>query len=315
VKVGELTRSELAQRLGKRGLYLRTGPFVYCVRSRLPRVAQGVAELYGDFPLPEDERFADFHLRIARPRGLRRYIAPLASVAISGAGRFDPFPRSTVYPYFEWGLNWCVYNLATQYLVLHAATLERNGRAIMLIGPSGSGKSTLCASLALSGWRLLSDEFALFSLEDGLLSGLARPISLKNQSIELIARRFPDSRLGSPSGTLLKGTVAHVRPSPESVERVDQRAVPGWFVFVKYEPDSPAHLTPSRKGMAMMRIASYAFNYGILGRQGFETLGSAIQQCECYHLRYSELDEVIPLLDEMTAGNRQPAAQSEVSTS
>ena len=65
----------------------------------------------------------------------------------------------------EWGLNWCVAGHAHQYLMLHAAALERNGRAVILPGDPGAGKSTLTAALMLSGWRLLSDEITLVDRE------------------------------------------------------------------------------------------------------------------------------------------------------
>ena len=50
---------------------------------------------------------------------------------------------------------------ATTVFVIHAAVIERAGRALILSGPPGSGKSTLCAALVARGWRLLSDELAL----------------------------------------------------------------------------------------------------------------------------------------------------------
>ena len=79
----------------------------------------------------------------------------------------------------EAGLNWCIGNLAHQYLVIHSATLERGGRALLMPAPPGSGKSTLCAALITRGWRLLSDEFALVDPATGLLVPVPRPVALK----------------------------------------------------------------------------------------------------------------------------------------
>lgn len=301
MNVGELASSELRDRLRRGRLYLRTGPFVYRITTELPKVAAGFAHLYEDFPLEANESFADFHVRLSRCRGPRRWFAPLAQFKVGGGGTFEPFPLYSVYAYFEWGLNWCVYNLAHQYLVLHAATLERNGRAVMLVGASGSGKSTLCAALAMSGWRLLSDEFALISPQRLDLTALPRPISLKNDSVEIIRNRFPDATVGEPSGTERKGVIAHVKPARESVERAAESAEPACFIFLKYERDAGADLTLSRKGMATMRIAHQAFNYGILGATGFRTLTQVIDRCDCFHLRYGQLDAALELLGELPA--------------
>src|SRR3546814_15972535 len=84
----------------------------------------------------------------------------------------------------EWGLNWCIGAHGHQFLIIHAAVIERNGLAAILPGAPGSGKSTLTACLVHNGWRLLSDEMALVSLQDGGLTALARPISLKNRRSE-----------------------------------------------------------------------------------------------------------------------------------
>jgi hypothetical protein len=50
-------------------------------------------------------------------------------------------------------------------LWLHAAAVERNGRALLIAGPSGQGKSTLSTKLCERGWRLLSDDIAPTSME------------------------------------------------------------------------------------------------------------------------------------------------------
>jgi predicted ATPase len=47
--------------------------------------------------------------------------------------------------------------------MLHAAVVEKNGKALILPALPGSGKSTLSAALAMNGWRFLSDEFTMIS--------------------------------------------------------------------------------------------------------------------------------------------------------
>lgn len=45
-------------------------------------------------------------------------------------------------------------------LWIHAAAVERDGKALLLVGPSGQGKSTFSTRLCERGWRLLSDDAA-----------------------------------------------------------------------------------------------------------------------------------------------------------
>ena len=43
----------------------------------------------------------------------------------------------------------------------------------------------------VSGWRLLSDEMTLLSTSDGQIYPVPRPISLKNESIDVIQKLSP----------------------------------------------------------------------------------------------------------------------------
>jgi hypothetical protein len=45
-------------------------------------------------------------------------------------------------------------------LWLHAATVERHGKALVVAGPSGEGKSTLSTRLCEKGWTFMSDDIA-----------------------------------------------------------------------------------------------------------------------------------------------------------
>ena len=87
-------------------------------------------------------------------------------------------------------------------------------------GDPGAGKSTLTAALMLSGWRLLSDEIALVDRDDGLLRRLARPVSLKNASIDIIREHDTRAVFGDMAHDTHKGTVAHLEPT-----RRERRAV------------------------------------------------------------------------------------------
>jgi HprK-related kinase A len=198
-------------------------------------------------------------------------------------------------PMLEWSINWCAATRANQYVMIHAAVLERDGRALVLPGVTGAGKSTLCAGLALRGWRLFSDEFALIRPGDGALEPWPRPISLKNASIDVIRRWAPDAHLSTPVPNTNKGTVAHVRPPADSVRRAIQPALPGWLVFPAFEAGAAPALTRLPKARAFFRLADCSFNYESLGIRGFRTLSRMIDTCDTYEFRYSRLDDALRL--------------------
>ncbi|MET0961393.1 MAG: HprK-related kinase A [Noviherbaspirillum sp.] len=305
MKISALSPAELRRRLRSPGLYFRTGVFTACLRTRLEEVASTFALLYGDYPLV-DGPYADFHLELAPPRGLRRWIRPQVAFHFDGEAPFKPLPRNQAFAMFEWGLNWCVSSLANHYLIIHAAVIEKNGRAAILPAPPGSGKSTLCAVLIRHGWRLLSDELALVRRSDFRLMPLPRPVSLKNASIDVMKRHAPDAVFSPSVSDTVKGTVAQMKAPAASIARADETALPGWVVFPRYEGGTPLTLTPVPRTRAFMRVADNAFNYAQLGAEAFEALAGVIAQSDCYDFRYSDIDEAVAAFEQLSMQGGPP---------
>src|SRR3546814_4669908 len=76
---------------------------------------------------------------------------------------------------------------------------------------------------------------ALVSLQYGGLTALARPISLKNRSIDLIADIIPNAALSARSEDTVKGAVALLKPPTTCVERVAEPARPAWVIFPTFK--------------------------------------------------------------------------------
>jgi HprK-related kinase A len=295
--VSDLSPRSLRQRLHGTGLRLRTGPVVAEIRSRLRVVADGLFLHYAEHAIEASTAFVDFHVSVQRPRGPRHWIAPQAVFRFDGMASFAPLPVHQGFPMLEWGLNWCVSNHCHQFLVIHAAVLERGGRALLLPAPSGSGKSTLCAGLSFHGWRLLSDELALIDPERGFITPLPRPVSLKNESIHTIRSFVPQAIFGSMVSHTVKGTVAYVTPPKEAVMRSDEAAVPAWIVFPQFSRGAKTILEPLPKARAFMSLIECAFNYNVHGRQGFAALTRLIDTVDCYSFSYSCLKDAVEVFD------------------
>jgi HprK-related kinase A len=287
--IADLPLRSLADRLAGPGLRLRTGPVVTEIRSGMPAIAESIGLLYADHPVEEADAFADFHVSLHQ----RRWWKPQVRFRFEDSLPFHPLPAEQAFAMLEWGLNWCISQHCHQYLLVHAAVVERDGRALALPGPTGSGKSTLCAGLVSRGWRLLSDELMLIDPADGEIVPLPRPIGLKNGGIEAIRRFDPAAVIGRTAHDTLKGAVSHLKAPAESVRAAGKRAVPGWVVFPRYDPGAQSALQSVRKGQAFMRLADCAFNYHLHGRLGFEVLADLVQACACYELAYADLDEAV----------------------
>lgn len=180
-----ITAESFSQKLEATGLPLRIGPYIYNIQSNVPTVAAGIQSLYADFPLAETEEFIDYHVAI-QSNGLLQRIKGQADFLFDYKTPFDVIPTGQAFAFLEWGMNWCVSLHTNEYLKLHAAAVARNGAAIIMPGVPGAGKSTLCAALGLNGWRILSDEHAMIPPGSTEIIPLCRPVSLKNESIEIV---------------------------------------------------------------------------------------------------------------------------------
>ena len=291
--------AELQCALAGAGACFQLGPFVVEVSTDIPAVAEGLYRFYAEYPRAGEDGFADFHVRLSRVQGLRRWYRPQVEFSIDGRHPFRPMMLEHAFPMFEWTLNWCVANYAHQYLMFHSAVVERNGVAAILTAPSGSGKSTLCAALINRGWRLFSDELALIALSDGQLDPFPRPVSLKNNSIDIIRSYASDALFGPLTHDTRKGTVGHMKAPSDSITRAAERARPGWLIFPRYVAGAEPVMAPLKKSAAAFAMIENSFNYHVLGQIGFETLADLVAHSRCFQFTYSRLDDAIAAFDEL----------------
>ena len=303
MKVAQLSQDELARLLRRGEFLLELPPFVARVRSDVPSLVRDIADMYGEFAVSASDAFADFSVEVSLEPGLRRWYKPQARFYYDDLPSFAPLPAQQAFPMIEWGLNWCVAAHAHQYLTIHAAVIERDGRAAVLPAPPGSGKSTLCAGLIQRGWRLLSDELALLDMDTGLIHGMARPVSLKNASIAAIRAFAPEAVMTSPVPDTAKGTVSLLQPPATSVRRVREPTRAAWVVLPTYEAGAAAVFSPHGKERTFMTLAEQSFNYDMHGAQGFEAMGRLVEQCECLRFNYGRLEDAAEAFERLaTAG-------------
>lgn len=295
-------RADWSRLLAGAGLSLRAGPFVYRLRSSVAALVEPLSLLYEGFPQPAAGEFHDFDVELIASQGLRRWLRPQVRFRFDGGEAFEPLPQAHAFPLLEWAMNWCVSTHVHHFLLIHAAVVERGGRAAILPAPPGSGKSTLCAALVHRGWRLLSDEIALIALDGSTIHAIARPVSLKNRSIEVIRAFEPAAVFNTPVPNTSKGTIAHMRPLAEHVRRVGETARPAWIVFPRWEQGATAQLTRREPADTAVALARNSFNYGALGQRGFETLAGVASGCEAFDFVYGQLDDAMATFDSLAAG-------------
>ena len=302
MRIADLGRSELRERLQSRGVRLDFGAASARVSSDSSAFDEAFAFVYQAFEVAPAESFSDLTVRLRHARGLRRFLQPQVELIADGQSIAAPFPADTHLPLLEWGMNYLLAQRLGFHLLLHAGVVETGGRAVILPAMPGSGKSTLTAALANRGFRLLSDEFGVVRFSDGQLLPLLRPVALKNESIDVIAKFAPQARIGPRFPKTRKGTVAHMAPDEHSIARRHEPARPALIVFPRYDPSVDCVVEPEKRSRAFTRLSVNSFNYEMLGPQAFDAVARLIESCAVYRLAYRDLDRAIAAIRELMAG-------------
>jgi HprK-related kinase A len=300
---GDLSIEQFSSRISTAGLGFDIGPFRVHIRAMVPDLHEPLHLLYADFPLVDSEQVFTLHADIVPVRAFPWLNRSRVRFVVDGFAPHEDMPIGQALPVLEWGINLVIAMRSHNFLMLHAAVVEKNGHAVVLPGSPGSGKSTLCAALVHSGWRLLSDEFGLVPHGASDFVPVPRPMALKNEAIDAFRSFAPNAVLGPRIPETRKGTVAHVRPPTDSVRRQSELAPARWLVFPRWQAGSRLEPTRLSKSRSLMALATNAFNYDLLGEQGFCTAREIVNACDALSLVYSDLGEAIALLDELVEGD------------
>lgn len=251
-------------------LTLRIGPATFRVGSAWRAPIGALARLYAAYP---DQRgaIADFTVRLQPTSLARRWVRP--SIFITGDhGLADAAPMSLAHGLLaaEMGMNLQMALGWRRHLLLHASSVEKDGRALVMTGESGSGKSTLAALLGERGWRLMGDEFALLDLDSGAILPFPRLVSLKNRAIDVVAGAVAADRMGPLLRATAKGDIRHMVPRADAVARMAEGAAPALLLFPRF--GHQAEVRPVGQGEAFMRLTQASTNYVALGEPGFAAL-------------------------------------------
>jgi HprK-related kinase A len=274
---------------------LQVGPVSFRIGSQWRAPVAQLRRLYAGYPEPDG--LCDFTVRLEAERFWRRWVRP--SVAIRGDYVLPdaaPLPLAQGLLAAEMGMNLQMALGQKRFLLLHAASVERDGRALLLTGHSGAGKSTLGALLGERGWRFMGDEFALLDLEDGHLHPFPRAVSLKNESLALLDGVDP-ARLGPVLTGTPKGRIRHLRPNREAVARMDEPARPVMILFPRFGRDLDPAVRDVGSAEAFMRLTQASTNYVALGERGFDSLTRFVGALPSKAIDYADTAQAEELVD------------------
>ena len=277
---------------------LQVGPVAFRIGSEWRQPIEALKRLYAGYPAPEG--VCDFTVRLEAEKPWRRWLRP--SVAIRGDYTLpDAAPLALEHGLLaaEMGMNLQMALGQKRYLLLHASTVEREGRALMMTGASGAGKSTLAALLGEHGWRLLGDEFALLDLDDGNVHPFPRAISLKNQAIQVMEAIAGAERLGPWLRGTPKGTIRHLRPNEDAVARMVEPARPAMLLFPSFGRDLERAVRGVGQAEVFVRLTQASTNYVALGERGFDALAGLVKNIPALAIDYPDTATALALVEEL----------------
>ena len=208
--------AEPSERLGLESPAVQGGVYGFDVRSTLRfdglRAAGGGATLeietcHVDGPTPDDDLLAEirqpgFVARIFRAGSrYRMWVEAIGWFEVHPRARRILVPPSTAEVMREellWGVPTLLCFLEREDVSLHAASVEVEGRAIVLVAHGAQGKSTLAAAFAQRGYRVLAEDLTCITRAGGPASVVPGPATLR-------LRNDVASRLVVPSARRLHG--------------------------------------------------------------------------------------------------------------
>ena len=279
----------------RHSLAIQIGPVAFRLGSAWPAPLDALARLYAAYPAPADG-LADFTVRLEPEKPWRRWLRP--SVAIRGDYILpDAAPLSLAHGLLaaEMGMNLQMALGQKTWLLLHAATVEKDGRALIMTGESGAGKSTLAALLGERGWRLMGDEFALLDMASGQLMPFPRAVSLKNGAIRVMEEEVAAERFGPRLEGTPKGTIRHMRPNDMALARMGEGARPALILFPRFGPAQAVRAVGQAE--VFMRLTQASTNYVALGRAGFDALTRLVGTQPALAIDYPDTGTAVELVE------------------
>jgi len=202
-------------------------------------------------------------------------------------------PEARLATFLQEKMMTCTYQ-AQEYLIsLHAGSVEKNGKVVILPAVAESGKTTLTAALLYDGFHLFSDEVTALDYR-GTVHPLPFCMNIKEGSWKVLSPLYPHLET-CDTHSRFDGQNIRFLP-PVNMHRGRQKA--SHIVFPKYMPDAQTTLTQisAKEALEKIKEASYQVQ-DHMDKDKFELILKHLVSLPRYTLVYSDLDEAIAVIN------------------
>jgi hypothetical protein len=186
-----------------------------------------------------------------------------------------------LFNHIVWRINTLVPARAGDYLFLHAGSVARGGRALLLPAERDTGKSTTTLALLENGFDYLSDEFGAIDPITSRAYPFPKKLMVSEESLEF----FPglDGRLVDRTGGGPHLYQRAIRPDDLDA-RVAAPSRVGAVIFLANDHEGPARLDATPKAEAIREMAANAFNLYRYQERGLVLLSRLVADAETFRL-------------------------------
>jgi hypothetical protein len=265
----------------------------FAVRTNVPALGRHLDVIF-DAMRADGEPSNHYSFVVDERRGWTRH-----RVYRDGNRILDSPDPGRAFLYLLWDINQRVFRTSPDKLLVHAACVEHEGRALIMSAPSESGKTTLALGLVERGLGYLTDEAAAIDPETLLVHPFPKALSVDVGAQRFLGRFEPAADRSLDDYLRGQWQVAPNRIRPGAVAAPVE---PAWFIVPRYVNGGDTTLAPLARAEALSLLMEQGLNLHHNGRYGFERLGEIVRRSRCFMLIMSDLgsacDAVLRMLDE-----------------
>jgi hypothetical protein len=179
-------------------------------------------------------------------------------------------------------------------LFIHAAALEYNGKAGIIVAPSGSGKSTTSWALLHHGFRYLSDELSPIDLSTMSVFSYPHALCLKSD---------PPESYPLPNNVIRTAATIHVPVDFLPAKICEVPVCLAAIFFLKYDPDlSEPTIQQISAAEASARLYSNALNPLAHPEGGIDAGIAVARKCARFNVASADLTKTVKLIKSTMEG-------------
>lgn len=197
-----------------------------------------------------------------------------------------------------WDVHGIVPRWSRDFLFVHAGSVAREGRALLLPAPPGRGKSSLVAALLRRGFEYLSDELGALDPVSGRAYPFPKRLALDPAALRFFPGLIDRLQDRETSGVALGKRYARPEDlgadvaAPTSVDRI---------VFLGPQRRGRPRLTPLVAAEAVERLAASCLNLYRYRERGVILLSRVASAAEAFELSGGDPNDLATTLDDLAS--------------